>query len=498
MRKQFVRLFLGFVLVVAVVLGIQAAVFLLSVQNQRKAWTESIFQEYLSSFTTNMRKNISLSSHTLLSIEDVLLSSADDRVSGLYIRNPDGAVVVAYGNTSNGNALPVPRMRPPEQMRDMHEGGPLPLAQEEVGEQEFTSSEMQSDVYVVKIIQNGPMASLMVTKQPEPQKKTILLPSRVKATDIAGSMVLMYNNEVLGSVDVLTYTPFTYKDTGRLFKGLLYPFLFSMPFAFLIALLMAASISRKSQRYTQGIEKALSTLSRGENGVELPSTKIDEQRVINSSIQMLDEHLLMHKRSRQAWLQSISHDLNTPVTSMKLLLDGMSDGVFPMDKQTITSLQKEHGTLSDRVAAVVLYANLQSPEAKAEMKSITVPSLVEQVLSHFTEEQRNRIYIDAGQAGLVGDQKLLVLACRELLANGLKAGEDSVGWAISMNAMTFTNAGTLSEGVDFFEPWARGDSGRSTPGSGLGLPIVNQVMLLHKGTATIEQRDGQVVVSLRW
>ena len=297
MRKQFVRLFLGFVLVVAVVLGIQAAVFLLSVQNQRKAWTESVFQEYLSSFTTNLRQGLSSSSHTLLSIETVLLSSADDKVSGLYIRNPEGSVVVAYGNTSSGSTLPVPRMRAPEQMREMHGDQQLPIAKEEVGEQEFTSSEMQSDVYVVKIIQNGPMASLMVTKQPEPQKQMVLLPSRVKATDIAGSLVLMYNNEVLGSVDVLTYTPFTYKDTGKLFKGLLYPFLFSMPFAFLIALLMAASISRKSQRYTQGIEKALTILSRGENGVELPPTKIDEQKVINASIQMLDEHLLMHKKA---------------------------------------------------------------------------------------------------------------------------------------------------------------------------------------------------------
>ena len=498
MRKQFVRLFLGFVLVVAVVLGIQGAVFLLSVQNQRHSWTESVFQEYLSSFTTNLKKGLASSSHTLLSLEGVLLGSADDRVSGLYIRNPDGAVVVAYGNTSSGNTLPVPRMRPPEQMRDMHEDQQLPMAQEEVDDQEFTSSEMQSDVYVVKIIQNGPMASLMVTKQPEPQKQTILLPSRVKATDIAGSMVLMYNNEVLGSVDVLTYTPFTYKDTGRLFKGLLYPFLFSMPFAFLVALLMAASISRRSQRYTQGIEKALTILSRGENGVELPPTKIDEQRVINASIQMLDEHLLMHKRSRQAWLQSISHDLNTPVTSMKLLLDGMSDGVFPMSKQTIASLQKEHATLSDRVAAVVLYANLQSPEAKATCKSIDTSSLLDQVLQHFSPEQRKRIYVDAGQAELVGDQKLLALACGELLDNGLKASEDSVGWAIGKNTMTFTNAGTLAEGVDFFEPWSRGDSGRSTAGSGLGLPIVNQVMLLHKGTASMEQREEQVVVSLRW
>jgi signal transduction histidine kinase len=147
---------------------------------------------------------------------------------------------------------------------------------------------------------------------------------------------------------------------------------------------------------------------------------------------------------------------------------------------------------------VVLYANLQSPEAKASCKPIDISSLLDHVLQCFSPELGKRIYIDAAEAELVGDQKLLALACRELLANGFKASEESVGWAIGKNTMTFTNQGTLAEGVDFFEPWSRGDSGRSTPGCGLGLPSVNQVLRLHKGTATIEQREGQVVVSLRW
>ncbi|MDD3456663.1 sensor histidine kinase, partial [Sphaerochaeta sp.] len=332
MRKQFVRLFLSFVLVLAVVLGIQGIVVVASLQNQRTSWTESVFQEYLDTFTANLRAGLSSTPSSFFAIEQLLLVSADDRVSGLYIRNPDGTVAVAYGNTSSGNSLPIPRPRPSEgPMTTMHHD--LPMAEEAIGDQGFTSSEMHSDVYVVKILQSGSVTSLMVSKQSERQKQTILLPPQVKANDIAGSLVIMYNNEVLGMVDVLTYTPFTYKNTGRLFKGLLYPFLWAMPFAFIIALLMAASVSRRSQRYTSGIQAALQHLSSGENGVELPSTKIDEQKVINASIRQLDENLLLNKVSRQAWLRSISHDLNTPVASMKLLLDGMSDGVFPVTEQ---------------------------------------------------------------------------------------------------------------------------------------------------------------------
>ncbi|MDX9825481.1 MAG: sensor histidine kinase, partial [Sphaerochaeta sp.] len=286
MRKQFVRLFLSFVLVVAVVLGIQAVVVLVSLQNQRASWTESVFEEYLETFTANLKAGLSSRPSSFIAIEQLLLASADDRVSGLYIRNPDGTVAVAYGNTSSGNSLPIPRQRPAEaQIPTMHHA--LPVAKEAIGEQGFTSSEMHSDVYVVKILQSGSVTSLLVSRQPERQKQTILLPAQVKANDIAGSMVIMYNNEVLGMVDVLTYTPFTYKDTGRLFKGLLYPFLWAMPFAFLIALLMAASVSRRSGKYTSGIQQALQLLSSGENGVQLPATKIDEQKVINRSIKQL-------------------------------------------------------------------------------------------------------------------------------------------------------------------------------------------------------------------
>jgi signal transduction histidine kinase len=271
-----------------------------------------------------------------------------------------------------------------------------------------------------------------------------------------------------------------------------------MPIAFVIALMMAASISKRSERYTQGIQKALKQLSSGENGVELPKTKIDEQRVINDSIKMLDENLAQHKRSRQAWLRSISHDLNTPVASMKLLLDGIADGVFPANEKTFLALKNENDALSARIAQVVLYSNLQSPDMKVTREDIAIPSFIQQVFSSFTKEEQDRIYLDAENASLQGDQNLLSYASRAMLSNALQASEGSVGWSIGKNTMTFTNKGTIAEGIDFFEPWSKGDASRGTSGSGLGLPITAQIMRLHHGEAEISQREGDVVVSLRW
>ena len=112
--------------------------------------------------------------------------------------------------------------------------------------------------------------------------------------------------------------------------------------------------------------------------------------------------------------------------------------------------------------------------------------------------QKGRVTVHPSVSSLQGDAALLQQAAHALLDNALKAGEGDVTWELGENSMSFSNVGTLAEDVDFFEPWARGDQGRSTSGSGLGLPIVFQIMRLHGGQATIRQSGETVVASLIW
>lgn len=493
MRKQVVRIFLGFALVITVFLAIQASTFLFSVHQQRRAWVESVFDEYLESFTARLKAELANTSKETFTVEEALLSSLNDRISGLYLRNPAGSAVVAWGATASGDLLPLPPGL--KQSRTRLIEGQLVPAEEEAG---FTSKVMRCDLYEVAITSVGSLYTIEVSRRHRPLWQKIMLPPQVKATDIAGSLAITYNEESLGSVDVLTYTPSTYKGTTKLFGGLLSSFLLSLPIALIIALIMAATLSRHSQRYTDAIQKALSTLAEGEGEIDLPKTKIEEQRIINEAIENLDRNLQQNKQSRQAWLRAISHDLNTPVTAMKLIIDGTVDGLFPLTAETMAQLQKENDQLALKIAAVSLYAMLQSPEARAHTEALDIEEFIKGTLAALTEEERGRIFIDKADADLEGDPVLLTYASHELLKNALHACPASVGWKIGKNEMIFTNEGTIAANIDFFEPWSRGDSSRHDPGTGLGLPIVYQVMRLHDGSATIEQSEGSVVVSLRW
>lgn len=491
MRKQFARLFLGFILVLLVVLSIQVAVFLVSTTSQQRKWNQDIYQTYVQSLADALTVNVPYDGWNINNLDDVLLSASDGRVSGLLLKDTEGDVVTTFGKTREGMPLGFPDRRQrttPEVIRQLSEST-------------FHAVTAKTDLYVITISKTkvGLVTTFTsVLYKDKSERKQILLPGKLRARDIAGSIAIMVNGTEIATVDVIAFSPFAYQPLSHFLQGILTPFLWSIPVALIIALWMAARISKRNQRYTQGIQNALSELAEGKHDVAIPPTNVEENLAINQSIRELDKQLLMHERSRREWLRSITHDLNTPVSSMKLLLDGMADGVFPVDKKGMEMIKKENDDLAERINAVVLYSKLISPDAKADIQPMDVAEFVDLVGGQFSPDEWMRVKVDTSNAKLSGDQDKLLVACKELLKNALKATTDGVIWTIGKNAMTFTNPGNLPENVEFFEPWTKGDLSRGTTGNGMGLPIVMQVMVLHGGKAEIHQDKGDVIVSIVW
>ena len=466
MRKQFVRLFIGFASVALLVLLIQVGVFFFNEAYQRRVWSESVFEEYHQRFSLLLEEAIATNTLSQQTLHRALLAAMDDRVSGVVVRSSDQTITLAFGKTRGGITLSAkPANRTTRRIR-------IPSYTIELNAQTFSLREERSI-----------------------KSQRIPLSSEVGPSDIAGSFTLTVNGEEVGYIDVLTYTPFTYKSTSFILKALVAPFIWSIPLSLILALILGAVISKRTQRYSDEISLALEELSRGENNVQLPKPKYDEQETINASIEALDQTLLHNKLSRQAWLRSISHDFNTPLTAMGLLLEGIQDEVFPLSHETITKVQSEHALLNERIAQVSLYAHLLGQEPPIDQRPFNANEFAKEMLQS-TESERIELAVNTEE--LVGDRTLLGYAAKALLSNAFNASNEPIRWVIDFHSMVFTNKGLLPQEINFFEPWERGDRARSSSGSGMGLPIVHQIMRLHQGNATIEQQKDEVKCEISW
>ena len=295
-----------------------------------------------------------------------------------------------------------------------------------------------------------------------------------------------------------------YHDYGYHMKASCVGMLIGLPVCLLIALVAAWVVSSRNTQYINSVRKALNDLSRGKSGVTIPRQDNIELNEISVAIEDLDRSLQSNAKSRKAWLSSISHDLNTPATAMKIIVDGLNDGVFPADSQTLQQLQKENDSLSDRIGRVIDFSSLQS-DTNALVADTPTEQIVSEVLSTFGDEAC--IKTDIQCDNIRCDAELMTKAVRELLKNAVeyRSGEDQVAWKVfetdDSYCMEVINEGHLSSDMDadFFEPWSRGDWSRTSGGSGLGLPIAATIIQLHKGVISITQADEtHVKASISW
>lgn len=517
-------MFFSIVSITLIIILIQLGLVFSVNERMSKDWSQAVYDSYLERVKTYVEEEAPPEGWSLENIWPALTRAADDRVSGLLVRNNEGELVASFGKTSRGGLLPVPP--------DYEGMQPIPLDSTEKGHNkaEFaeptdTDATSVAEENAVNAGQSSGSASSKskMTVVDKGKNEYVLFPPNVKVQDVTGTVGLFYNGERLGSVDVLTFTPMTYKFTADIVKSYLTTFLITIPIALIVSLILGFNISRRNVRFSEQVSHALFDLAEGRHNVSLPQTNTADLKKMVSSISHLDQRLQDHERARQAWLCSISHDLNTPVTSMKLLLDGMADGIFPIDAAHLRMINKENNLLQERIQSVVTYSTLQSPDMAVNVCDIDVLELVDAVLSQFSQDDEMRIDVQVDVPSISCDFSLMQTACKELVSNALSASAGRVQWQIRsvvstspgkdshgeggrLFEMKFINDGSLSDiHVDFFEPWSRGDLSRTASGgSGLGLPIVGQVMRLHKGSASIRNletsgsTESKVLVQLVW
>jgi two-component system phosphate regulon sensor histidine kinase PhoR len=213
-------------------------------------------------------------------------------------------------------------------------------------------------------------------------------------------------------------------------------------------------------------------------------------------------------RVRQDFVANVSHELKTPLTSVRgyaetLLEGGLDDRQHRED--FVRVIRDQAARLQVLVEDLLSLAELERPDARLRLERFDLREAVERQLAHFRDRARHvglGLELEDGPAVIVSaDRVRMEQVIANLLDNALKytergrvrvrvGGDSAHSWC----EVDDTGPGIPEADVPrIFERFYRVDKARSREkgGTGLGLAIVKHILDLHHGEVRVESTLGQ-------
>lgn len=208
------------------------------------------------------------------------------------------------------------------------------------------------------------------------------------------------------------------------------------------------------------------------------------------------------------FVSKVSHELRTPLTSIRMFVETLQYERDPQKVETCLSvLQKETSRLSERIERLLDWGRMEAGRRVYDLRPESIGVVVQQAVADFQaatmgQQRVVEIQLSPGLPTLMVDRGALVDALVNLLTNAHKyspldrpivvevRGEGPDVWI----AVRDEGIGIdTQEHKHIFEKFYRVDDrlSRSVEGSGLGLSIVQHVVLAHRGTAVVESARGE-------
>ncbi|MCG7400784.1 MULTISPECIES: ATP-binding protein [Caballeronia] len=240
------------------------------------------------------------------------------------------------------------------------------------------------------------------------------------------------------------------------------------------------------------LAKAADTLGPDLKAERLPESGPEEVARAAKAFNAMQDRVSMYMAQRMQILAAITHDLQTPITRMRLRVDVMDD------ESTGAKLQQDLKEMESLVKEGVTYARTLHGTNEAPRR-IDADALIETMVDD---------YLDAGQSvrlsgniggALMAPPQALKRVIGNLVDNAIKyAGEAEIEVSTRDDGRAVISVldrgpGIPEESLDaVFEPFVRLEDSRNrqTGGTGLGLAIARQLTLAMDASLTLHHREG--------
>lgn len=269
--------------------------------------------------------------------------------------------------------------------------------------------------------------------------------------------------------------------------------------ALFVSTLLAFFFLRPLKRHSRLLAQALDRMAQGERSVVVHSEHIEEFSTIAHAAGTLQDTLKTEEKLRRQWAEDISHDLRTPVSVLKGQLEAVEDKVLPFNDERLHLLQQETVRLESLINSLALLTKLESPDLVVHTNEIHLKPFLRTFVQRFETEAAKRdmkILLPSGDAVLQADQQLFTRALENLMSNAIKYGLEHSTIQVRFSfdsdkkaqSLSIENEGTIEEDYlpHIFDRLSRGEAGRISQGSGLGLSIVKAIAQAHHWSIDVQ------------
>ena len=260
--------------------------------------------------------------------------------------------------------------------------------------------------------------------------------------------------------------------------------------------------------YTSRLRKITSsirTVRAGDYSHKIEMTGHDELTALSDEFNDLIQRLQRSENKRRQFVSDASHELKTPLASIKLLSDSILQNA--MDPETIKEFVNDIGNEADRLNRMSQkLLNLAKTEDQTEPdhEIIFIQPTAEKVcrmLQTIAENSHVAIIVDIQQdTTILMQEDDLYQILFNLVENGIKYNKPGGKLTLTISriddsaciTVADTGMGIPAEAIEhIFERFYRVDKARSrsTGGSGLGLSIVRSMVERNKGTIRVESEE---------
>lgn len=295
--------------------------------------------------------------------------------------------------------------------------------------------------------------------------------------------------QINSRIVIVVYTPL---DSIRLFtrgftRIILLAFIAVILSSVIISLVLAEKINNPVMKLKR---QAIALKDRNFNAHSNIKTG-DEFEELSKSMNSAMEELEGYSIAQREFLDNISHELKTPLMSIQGYAEGIRDGIFPADEQTLDIITDESIRLKKLVGEISYLSKLESMPDFYDFSPVSIKEVIEKSIDSALGLQEARaikiVKLNVMEATLRGDGEKLHQLMINILSNSLRYAQKTIFLDTSIRnrkyVITIKDDGKgfdANEEQKIFRRFYKGSGGNT----GLGLSIAMAIAKKHGGNIT--------------